>query len=98
VRRAARTDSNQLAVVNALRSIGCEVAVTSQIGNGFPDLVVGFRGKTLLLELKDGSKPPSARLLTPAEDAFRSRWQRVSPGTYRIVESVKDAIDAVMRG
>lgn len=71
--------------------------MTSQIGNGFPDLVVGFRGKTLLLELKDGSKPPSARLLTPAEDAFRVRWQRVSPGTYRIVESVKDALDAVMR-
>lgn len=97
MRRAARTDGNQLAVVNLLRSVGATVAVTSHVGGGFPDLVVGWRGRVFFIEVKDGSKPPSSRLLTPAEEAFKSQWDRCSPGTYRVVTSPKDALDAISR-
>lgn len=70
MRRAGRTDSNQTAVVDALRAVGAKVAITSQVGGGFPDLVVTFRDCVHLLEVKDGDKPPSARRLTPAELEF----------------------------
>jgi hypothetical protein len=32
------------------------------VGRGVPDLLVGWRGTNLLLEVKDGNKPQSARI------------------------------------
>ena len=72
-----RTDANQPQVVKALRDAGATVAITSMVGDGFPDLVVGFRGETLLIEVKDGSKPKSEQALTPDEEDFRRiKWGR----------------------
>lgn len=92
MRRAARTDANQTQIVEALRVIGATVRVISQ-GEGIPDLLVGFQGKTALLEVKDGRKPPSARVLTPAEQKFFDEWRG---GTLAIVNSVDEAIAVVM--
>ena len=74
MRRAAKVDANQPGTVKALRDAGMTVAVTSGLGKGFPDLVVGFRGLTCLIELKDGEKPPSAQKLTADEIQFRDSW------------------------
>jgi len=92
MRRAARTDANQTQIVEALRVIGATVRVISQ-GEGIPDLLVGFQGKTALLEVKDGRKPPSARVLTPAEQKFFDEWRG---GTLAIVNSVDEAIAVVL--
>lgn len=97
MRRAARTDTNQIDIVRALRSIGANVEVTSGIGNGFPDLVVMFRHRVTFVEIKDGSRPPSQRLLTDREQEFSDRCAVHCPGLYRIVTSPADAIAAVMR-
>lgn len=91
-----RTDSNQTAIVNALRQAGCSVAITSELGLGFPDLCVGrsiHHGcrHTFLLEIKDGGKSPSRRHLTEAERAFRDNWR----GHYAVVTSVDEALIAV---
>lgn len=91
MRRAARVDENQSDIVAALRAIGATVRVISQ-GDGIPDLLVGFRGQTFLLEVKDGKKPPSARKLTPAEQKFFDEWRG---GTLVIVNTVEEAIAAV---
>lgn len=73
---AKRVDANQKKVVEQLRKLGCSVAVTSMIGKGFPDFIVGLRGsKNFLIELKDGSKPPSQRKLTPDEVKFHAGWR-----------------------
>lgn len=74
MRRAAKVDGNQEAIVQALRDVGARVAITSGAGNGFPDLVVAFRGRVFPLEIKDGSLPPSERRLTPAQKAFHAEW------------------------
>lgn len=84
-------DENQSDIVAALRAIGATVRVISQ-GDGIPDLLVGFMGKTILLEVKDGKKPPSARKLTPAEQKFFDEWRG---GTLVIVNTVDEAIAAV---
>jgi hypothetical protein len=89
MRRANRIDDNQNDIVTALRKAGATVRVISQ-GEGIPDLLVGFRGETILLEVKDGNKPPSARTLTPAEKKFFDEWEG---GLCMVVKSVEDAIE-----
>ena len=74
-RTAARIDSNQPALVAALRQIpGVSVAVTSQLGKGFPDIVVGYRGRNYIFEIKDPEQPPSKRRLTSDEQKWHDRW------------------------
>ena len=84
-------DENQSDIVAALRAIGATVRVISQ-GDGIPDLLVGFRGQTFLLEVKDGNKPPSKRVLTPAEQKFFDEWRG---GALAVVNSVEEAIAVV---
>jgi hypothetical protein len=61
---------------------------THAVGQGFPDLVVSFRGRNILIEIKDGSKPPSARRLTPDQKEFHESWD----GELYVVESAEQAI------
>lgn len=90
-RLAARTDANQREVVAALRAVGATVQHLHAVGRGCPDLCVGFRGVNYLIEIKDGSKPPSARRLTADEKIWHDSWQ----GTVCVVESVDDALNAI---
>lgn len=73
--RAKKIDGNQNKIVKQLRQLGFSVAVTSQLGKGFPDIVVGKDGRNLLVELKDPNQPASARKLTPDEMEFHNNWR-----------------------
>jgi hypothetical protein len=92
VRRAARVDENQKAITAALRAIGATVQPIHAIGRGTPDLLVGWQKINALLEIKDGSKPASARQLTDDEAQWIAAWR----GSVRIVESVEQAVRAVL--
>ena len=89
--RAKRVDANQADIVEALREVGALVAVTSAVGNGFPDIVVGYSGGLYLMEIKDGTKPPSATKLTKDEVAFHTKWT----GYVHIVYSLDDALRVI---
>jgi hypothetical protein len=89
--RRARVDDNHVEIVEALRGAGCSVQSLASVGKGVPDLLVGFRGRNTLLEVKDGSKKPSARKLTPDEQVWQSKWS----GQVVTVESVEQALKAV---
>lgn len=91
MRRAAKVDANHADVVAALRKIGCSVVSLASVGAGVPDLMVGYRGRNWALEVKDGSKPPSARKLTDDEAAFMAAWR----GQYAVVESAEQAVAVV---
>jgi hypothetical protein len=91
LRTAAKVDANQPAVVQALRAIGCSILYTYQLKNCF-DLLVGYRGRTFLIEVKDPSQPPSKRQLTAGEERFRNQW-RGSP--YHVIETVEEALRLV---
>ena len=97
MRRAAKIDANQPAIVERLRHHGYSVWPTHALGKGFPDLVVAKSGLTWLLEVKDGDKPPSARKLTDDEREFHIKWQ----GVVLTVISPNDALsqlDGLLRG
>jgi hypothetical protein len=84
----AKVDSNQAEIVKAFRSLGFSVFPTHTIGRGFPDLTLAKKGLNFLVEVKDGSLPPSARKLTPAEQEFKDSWR----GQYDIITSIDDVV------
>jgi hypothetical protein len=92
MRYAAKADRNQPEIVTALRKIGAKVIPTHTVGQGFPDLVVDYGGRTFLLEIKDGEKPPSARKLTPAQETFHAAWT----GEIHVVDSIEQALAVTM--
>lgn len=93
MRRAAKVDSNQAEIVGALRQIGCSVQPMHMIGQGCPDILIGYRGSCLTAEIKDGSLRPSARRLTPMEKEWHESWR----GHVSIINSVDEAIDMIAR-
>jgi hypothetical protein len=91
MRRAARTDANQSAIINALRGVGASVQDLSRVGHGCPDLLVGFRGCNWLLEVKDGSKNASDRKLT----SDQVTWHRTWSGQKAVVLNEDEALRAI---
>lgn len=81
MRRKAKVDTNQSDMVKALRFVGASVFVASHIGDGFPDLVVGWRGRNFLIEVKTATGK-----LTDEQKHFASRWQ----GSYYVCRDVSD--------
>jgi hypothetical protein len=92
MRRAAKTDRNQTEIVAALRKVGATVQSLAAVGDGVPDLLVGFRRETYLLEVKDGKKPPSARELTPDQVRWHTEW---FGGFCVVVNSAGEALTAI---
>ena len=70
-----RVDRNQKSIVESLRKVGATVWHTHEAGKGAPDIVVGFRGKNYLFEIKDPEQPPNKRKLTGDEELFHSKWE-----------------------
>lgn len=89
--RAAKIDANQSEIVQGLRKLGASVAITSMVGDGFVDIICGFRGVNYMLEIKDGNKPPSQRKLTDAQVKFHAEWR----GKIYVVNSLDDAINII---
>lgn len=94
--RAAKVDANQSEIVEALRRVGCSVQLLHMVGKGCPDLLVGNMNQNgvhvnWLLEVKDGSKPPSARKLTADQEIWHDNWR----GQVTVVCSVHEALVAV---
>jgi len=87
--RRGRIDENQRIIVDTLRTAGATVVLLSDVGKGVPDLLVGFRGVTLLMEVKDGKKPPSDRQLTPDQQRWHAEWRG---GALAIVDSADSAL------
>ncbi len=96
MRRAARTDANHAEIVAALRRVGCRVQSLAAVGAGVPDIMVGRAGRIWLMEIKDGSKPPSKRQLTADEQAWHADWDDARrAGALVVVESVEQALRVV---
>ena len=90
-RLKAKVDGNQADIVEALRSAGATVQHLHQLGQGCPDLLIGFRDRNYLLEIKDGRLSPSRRRLTAQE----ADWARAWRGQVTVVESVQEALGAI---
>jgi Holliday junction resolvase len=90
--RAAKVDANHVQVVEALRSAGATVQSLAGVGKGVPDLLVGYRQTTLLMEVKDGQKSPSQRKLTEDQLKWHREW---NGGTLAVVDGPEAALRAL---
>jgi hypothetical protein len=86
MRRAAKVDDNQAAIVDLLRAVGATVESLARVGNGVPDLLVGFRGVNWLLEVK---APKGA--LTDDQAGWHPLWR----GQVAIVRSADEALKVI---
>lgn len=82
MRRAARVDENHPEIVKALRKAGCSVLSLAALGRGAPDLLLGYRGKNVLIEVKR----PKGKL-NDQQQEFRAAWR----GDLCVVRSIDEA-------
>jgi hypothetical protein len=87
LRYARRIDANQPEIVEFFRKAGAVVDIVSHVAGLGYDLVVSYRNAVVLVEVKDGAKPPSARRLTESEEAARARHGSV----FAVIESIEQA-------
>lgn len=74
-----RSDNNEREIVEALKGVGASV---EKIGRPL-DLLVGWRGKTLLVEIK---QPKGA--IRPSQKAFMDGWR----GQVAVIRSIDEAL------
>jgi hypothetical protein len=92
---AARVDKNQLATIKEFERAMPDASVfdASACGEGFPDLVVGWRGRNYLFEVKNPDVRPSDRRLTDPQEAFHGSWQ----GQVHVVHSAAEMLAVMLR-
>jgi hypothetical protein len=81
-RRAAKVDANHGVFVETLERLGAQVRDTSNIGEGFPDLLVLWRKQLFLVEIKNPNEatkeqvadPDHLGMLTPSQLKMRAAW------------------------
>lgn len=91
MRRAAKIDSNQPLIVAALEAAGATVTSLAAVGDGCPDLLVGYRKVNYLLEIKDPSQPLSKRRFNPRQKTWHREWR----GMAHLVETVEQALAVI---
>lgn len=99
-RYARKRDDNEAAIVEALRAAG---ATVTRLGEpGVPDLLVGYRGRNFLLEVKEPGQTEHRRRseggrgeLTAAQVEWWDEWRGERAA---IVHSVADALMVINGG
>lgn len=93
-RRASRVDGNHAEICTALRAVGALVFDTSRVGDGFPDIVVGVRGRFLLIEVKNAAQPKNKQRLRPGQKTVHALCQAKGLPCV-VVHDVREALIAV---
>ena len=92
---ARRVDTNHAEIVKALRKIGASVWDTSRVGHGWPDLVVGWRGRNIFIECKwlrpthEGGRHKETKGQLESKSAWRG-------DAWIVVTSPEDAIEQLI--
>ena len=89
-----RTDSNHAEIVRALKQIGCSVLDLSAVGAGCPDILIGYRGRNVLVEIKrwghiDKPQGRHERETAERQKRFRDGWNGLPVA---VVDSIEQAV------
>tara|TARA_Y100000310_G_scaffold244388_1_gene249135 strand:+ start:246 stop:566 length:321 start_codon:yes stop_codon:yes gene_type:complete len=90
-----RTDSNHSAIVAQLRAVGATVVSLAAVGGACPDLLVGFRARTYLLEVKPPLGPRGGRSSSKRSEGQRRFALAWRGGPVVTVRSPVEALDAI---
>lgn len=86
--RARNVDRNQSAVVEALRAAGATVQHLHEVGQGCPDLLVGFGGRNYLVEVKNAAAGGSL-------NDEQKKWHRQWRGQVTVLTTPEQGFDFV---
>lgn len=86
----SKVDKNQAEIVAAFRKLGWYVLHTHSLKRAC-DLIILKHGRAVAVEIKDGTKIPSARKLSPGEYEFKLNWEAAG-GEWWLVQSVDDVL------
>lgn len=85
--RHKKKDRNHKEIIDYFRQRGAVVDDVSDLAGLGYDCLVGYAEAVVMVEIKDGDKPPSARKLTASEEEARERWG----AKFAVVENVEQA-------
>ena len=84
--RGKRVDENQKAILDDLKRLHINYFVASDVGAGFPDIVIGFRGINWFIEIKTETGKQ-----TKSQIKFEKEWQ----GQYAICRSTEQVLEVI---
>jgi len=93
-RGGGNPDTTQAPIVAGLRKVGASVTILSAVGNGCPDLLVGWKGVTFLGECKS----PKAIRKTKGDGLRKSQreWMEAwRGGPVAVWETLEDALRTI---
>jgi hypothetical protein len=84
-----KKDANHNDIVNVMTKVGASVIDMSHVGKGFPDLIVGFQSKTILMEIKNTKTSYGRKGLNKNQLEWKEKWLG---GAYCVVDSPEAAL------
>ncbi len=69
-----RQDANASAIIKALKACGASVVDLHAVGAGVPDVLVGYQGQSVLMEIKAREKATNAGV-RERQEAFLRDWR-----------------------
>jgi hypothetical protein len=90
---AKKKDDNHNEIETEFKRLGCGVKDVHDLPN-FVDIIICYKGQTVMVEIKDGAKPPSARKLTSGEKRFSDEWI-AKGGKWACIETIEQANELV---
>ena len=91
MKKYGKKDDNHNDIAKAFEQCGCSVQDLSMVGDGCPDMIIGFMGHTIPIEVKNGELPKSKTKLTTDQEKWHSKWR----GTVVTVFCVMGAIELI---
>jgi hypothetical protein len=89
---ASRVDNNHKEIVDALRQAGASIIDTAKLGGGLPDLIVGYGGKTFLVEIKNLKTQYGRAGLNKNQRKWLEEW---TGGPFAMVSDIESALRAI---
>jgi rhamnose utilization protein RhaD (predicted bifunctional aldolase and dehydrogenase) len=80
-----RTDANQAQIIHTFIALGATVLNLSRVGEGCPDILIGYKKHSVLCEIKRNDKAP----YTESQVKFMQNWRG---GAISRIDSVDAAI------
>jgi len=96
MRTAARKDDNHNEVAAEFKRLGCSVLDLFRLGDGVPDLLVCYGGVCILVEIKNGAKPPSKSTLSTDQIQWWLDWKE-NPRVVRNLEQVAETVKVLQQ-
>lgn len=92
--RGGHKDKNHDQMVSVFEQMGCSVLETHTMGGGFPDLVLGLIGQTILVEVKNPETGYGRKGLSESQRKMSDAWRG---SKVNVVSTEDEAIDLIQR-